>query len=332
MTVQISASPSSKKISDLYRRVKDGSLILNPEFQRKFVWNTEHRENFIETILKGLPFPEIYIAQQGVDLDRLSAEEVVVDGQQRLSTIIRYIDEPEGSHEFGKIVPKFRELEPEEQRGFLNYNVVVRDLGDIDSDLIKEIFRRINLTKYNLKQVEIHNAVYDGAFIQLAKRLTNESRISELPTFGDAGLLRMDDLDFVLLIISTVENGGYFSYSNEVEKYIAQNNDSYANEERIAKSFLKITKLLSSLKLEKDSIWYRKSNLLTLIVELMNASSLPADLKERLLRFERRILDNKTKDNEFGEYYAAMFTGTNKRKERVIRSELFRRYVLEESV
>ena len=328
MTAQIFASPSSKKISDLYRRVKEGSLILNPEFQRKYVWNTQHRENFIDTILKGLPFPEIYVAQQGVDLDRLSAEEVVVDGQQRLSTIMRYIDEPEDSNEFGKIVPKFRSLTKEDQRSFLNYNIVVRDLGDASPDQIIEIFRRINLTKYNLKQVEIHNAVYDGAFIQLAKDLVEKSAISTLPTFGDAGLLRMDDLDFVLLIIATVENGGYFSYSNEVEKYISQNNDEYMNGPSITKQFLKILKIILSLNLERDSIWYRKSNLLTLIVELMKAENIPKNLNENLKALEQHILENKTKENEFGTYYSAMYTGTNKRKERVTRGEIFTKHVL----
>ena len=59
MAKQIPASPGNKKISELYRRINEKSLILQPEFQRKFVWNTSHKESFIETILLGLPFPEI---------------------------------------------------------------------------------------------------------------------------------------------------------------------------------------------------------------------------------------------------------------------------------
>ena len=58
---QISASPSTKKISDLAGMIKWHELILQPEFQRKLVWNPKHKEAFIETILKGFPFPEIYI-------------------------------------------------------------------------------------------------------------------------------------------------------------------------------------------------------------------------------------------------------------------------------
>lgn len=89
---QISASPSTKKISDLAGMIKRHELILQPEFQRKLVWNPKHKEAFIETILKGFPFPEIYIAQRGIDIENLQAEQVVVDGQQRLSTIMNYLE------------------------------------------------------------------------------------------------------------------------------------------------------------------------------------------------------------------------------------------------
>lgn len=89
-----------------------------------------------------------------------------------------------------------------------------------------------------------------------------------------------------------------------------------------------MAKLITSLELEQDSIWYRKSNLLTLFVELMATTAIPKDFKKKLLQFEQQILDNKAKENDFGTYYAAMFTGTNKRKERVVRGELFRKYVL----
>jgi hypothetical protein len=328
MPQQVIATPSSKKISDLYRRVKEGSLILQPDFQRRFVWNMAHRESFIDTILQGLPFPEVYVAQRGVDLDTLSADEVVVDGQQRLSTILQYIDEDAESNGFGKSIPKFRELSRDKQRDFLNYNVVVRDLGDIQPDVIKEVFRRINLTKYSLRQVEIHNAVYDGEFINLAKRLVEESKISDLPAFSESGILRMGDLDFALLVLGIYENEGYFSYSNEVEKYIARYNDEYPQQEAVKKRFIRTARYISSLGLEPDSLWYRKSNFLTMFVEFMKLDSIPKGLKTELNTLENNILQNKGRDNEYGQYYAAMFTGTNKRKERIIRADIFCSHIL----
>ena len=68
MAKQIPSTPSNKKISELYKRIKEKTLILQPDFQRKFVWSSSHKESFIDTILQGLPFPEIYTAQSGIDI------------------------------------------------------------------------------------------------------------------------------------------------------------------------------------------------------------------------------------------------------------------------
>ena len=82
---------TNKKVLEVFNMMKDGSLILRPRFQRKLVWNNTHKENFIETILMKLPFPEIYLATGEIDLELQKSTTLVVDGQQRLSTIYQYI-------------------------------------------------------------------------------------------------------------------------------------------------------------------------------------------------------------------------------------------------
>ena len=91
MARQLPSSPSNKSIAELIGMIRRKELILQPEFQRKLVWNNSHKEAFIDTILNGFPFPEIYMAQSGIDLDTLQSQQVVVDGQQSLSTIMQYI-------------------------------------------------------------------------------------------------------------------------------------------------------------------------------------------------------------------------------------------------
>ncbi|HTB06271.1 MAG TPA: DUF262 domain-containing protein [Bacteroidia bacterium] len=332
MAKQIPASPSNKKISELYKRIKEGSLILQPDFQRKFVWNTAHKEAFIDTILKGLPFPEIYTAQSGVDIAKIESQEVIVDGQQRLSTILQYIEEMEDSKIFGKKVPKYKKLMPDDQKDFLNYNVVIRDLGDITSEEIREIFKRINQTKFSLEQIEIHNAVYDGEFISTAKEILKEINPQHMPIFSDSELSRMSDLHFILLIMSTLEVGGYFFRDTEVEKLIIQYNDTYENKEEMMKKILEILNGIRGLNLEIDSIWYRKSNFFTAVVEFCKVPNLQfTGIKEKLVDFEKHVLDNKlTKkdENDFALYYTYMYTGTNSRQARVSRAEIFRKYIL----
>lgn len=332
MAKQIPSSPSMKKISEIYRRVKDGSLILQPEFQRKYVWTQEHKEEFIDTMLKGLPFPEVYLAQQGIDIEKVISREVIVDGQQRLTTIIQYIDEPDGSNEFGKTVPKFKDLKDEDRNDFLNYNVVFRDLGDINGDLIKEIFRRINLTKFGLEQIEIQNAIYDGVFISTAKTILESLDEDEFGIFSESELSRMSDLHYMMLLMSTIINGGYFTRDKEIENMVIRYNDEFEESDTFREGFINHFKFLNSLSLKNDSIWLRKSNFFTLFIETYGKELPDSDeLKRRLEEFEKIVLENKNKakeENDFSFYYANMYTGTNNRTSRVYRGELFEKYII----
>jgi len=335
MAKQIQASPSVKKITEIYQRIKAETLIPQPEFQRKFVWNRAHKEKFIDTILNGYPFPEIYIAQKGVDLVTIQNQEVVVDGQQRLRTIVQYIDEPGDSKEFGKDVKKYKDLTENEKRDFLNYDVVFRALGDVEPETTIEIFRRINLTQYSLHQVEIENAIYDGEFITTAKEILASIDLIALPTFSDSEILRMADLYFILLLMSTIENEGYFNRDSQIEYYIINNNDSYTNSDTVKDKLISTIDKITSLQLEPDTIWYRKSNLFTLIIELYKFKSEIYEkfFGQKLIQFENDILANKNADkneNDFSKYYSYMYTGTNSRQARVTRAELFNKYVMSE--
>ena len=155
MSKQIPAHPDKKSISDLIGKIQREELILQPEFQRDFVWTPTHMEKFIQTILEGYPFPEIYISQKGINLDTLATQNVIVDGQQRITTIKRYI---EGTWKFEKNIPKFKDLDEQDQTDFLNYDVTVRDLKDASPETIIEIFKR-RIETSNCFMVEIKYSI-----------------------------------------------------------------------------------------------------------------------------------------------------------------------------
>lgn len=325
MAQYIPAAPTSKKISDLVDLINRERLILQPEFQRNLVWTAKHKEAFIDTILKGLPFPEVYIAQKGVDLDTLETQEVVVDGQQRLSCICEYIQDSN----FCKTIKKYSELNQEEKKAFLNYDVTIRDLKDASSEIIKDIFKRINQTKYNLSPIEIQHAIYDGEFISTGYEILDRLDIHKLVIFNESEISRMSDLNFVLLLLATYEEGGYFTGNTKTEHYIISFNDEYPNKISTVNKLGSIFDAIANLQLNEDSIWYRKSNFFTLVTELLKTDAIPAHLKKRLCTFEERILSGKDHaETDFGKYYARMFTGTNSRAARVERGELFRKYIL----
>ena len=138
----------------------------------------------------------------------------MVDGQQRLHTIVEYIDEPEESKVFGNIVKKYRNLSKDEKEDFLNYTLLIRDLGDISPENIKEVFKRINSTQYALNSIELHNAIYDGEFIATAKEILEEVDVTKLPFFSDSKISRMDDLLFILLLCRLFKREGILLETN----------------------------------------------------------------------------------------------------------------------
>jgi len=325
--MQIKPSVTNPTIADIYEKIVDEKLNLSPDFQRRFVWTQEHQEAFLDTILQGYPFPEIYVCQGEIDTEKLRTTQKVIDGQQRLTTIRNYMD-----NTFDKplkTVLPFHQLSEEGKESFLSYQIVVRDIGRVDEQLVREIFRRINLTKFKLEDIEIQHAIYDGKFIQTAKSIVEKIKLEDYGVFHESEFTRMADIHFILQVMSTIEQGGYYTRDNEMENCIAKFNDEYENSHKVKSQILNAFSIIEKLNLDLDSIWFRKSNFFTLVVEISVAEKIPEDIKERLLQLESNIIKNKNKsDNEFAVYYGYMYAGTNSRKARVTRSETFKKYVL----
>ncbi|GAA5188034.1 hypothetical protein GCM10023345_28090 [Acinetobacter kookii] len=322
MTNQIKPSVTNPTIADIFQKISEKRLDLAPSFQRRFVWTQEHQEQFIDTILQGYPFPEIYVCQGETDIKRIITKQKVIDGQQRLTTIMNYIND--SFEKPLKLIKKFDDLESEERRKFLEYQIVVRDIGQVEDAVVKEIFRRINLTKFKLDDIEIHNAIYDGQFIQTAKSLSNEINLNKYEVFHDSEITRMVDIHFFLTVLSTLERGGYFARDSEIEKCVEEFNESFINSHLRKSEILRAFSILDNLQLPLDSIWFRKSNFFTLIVEFSkNKIDNLSVIKEKLLNFEKLVLNNRNDpSNIYGEYYRYMYSGTNDRKARVRRSEI----------
>src|SRR4051794_29530468 len=81
---------STEQIISWFRdRYREGTLEIKPPFQRKPVWVARQKSYLIESILLGLPVPEVYI-QQIVD-DEGTTTYAIVDGQQRIRTVLQFI-------------------------------------------------------------------------------------------------------------------------------------------------------------------------------------------------------------------------------------------------
>lgn len=340
--VQINANCSNETILNIYNGIKSGIYNLAPDFQRKLVWNDLHKENFIDTILKGFPFPEIYIAEGDIDVDNpLKVIKLVVDGQQRLSTIVQYVD-GDGNWKL-KNIPTFKDLSKEDKEKFFYYNVVVRNLGHLKEEDIKEVFKKINSVNYALNAIEITNALYDGEFITTANAILedNQNIIKRLDIFSINEESRMRDLEFILTLMSIVEEKGYFTTTQRNEFYIKEFNNKYDSKEDIIRLFNDIFNLINDVIEDSYSSWTRKNNFLTLFIELKRYSEnhkISIDkinsqrLKEILSTFEKQVLVNKKDGNEenpFYSYYMSSIQGTGSRASRINRGKILYKYIEE---
>lgn len=326
---QIKPSVTNPTIAEVYQNIESNKLILKPDFQRRFVWTHDHQEEFIDTILKGFPFPEIYVCQGEIDIKKLKTTQHVIDGQQRLTTIKNYID-----NNFRKPLHKvvsYNSLTDVQRKEFLQYQIVFRDIGEVDDDVIREVFRRINLTKFKLDDIELHNAIYDGEYITTAKNILDHISIEKYGVLKESEMTRMADLHFILLIMSTVDNGGYYAQDKEVENKVQQFNDEYPQKDHVFALLIKTFAIISDLKLPFDSMWFRKSNFFTLVVEIANnIDKLPMNFKYNLISFEEKVMQNKNNSgSEFSRYYSYMYQATHGRTARVTRAEFFQKYCLE---
>jgi uncharacterized protein with ParB-like and HNH nuclease domain len=79
------------KVSDFVSWQKAKSLVLSPNFQRRSVWKPGAKSYLIDTIVRGLPIPIIFLREQRANLASLEPRREVVDGQQRIRTVLSYI-------------------------------------------------------------------------------------------------------------------------------------------------------------------------------------------------------------------------------------------------
>ena len=150
-------------ISDLYGWIKSNELILAPEFQRGDIWTSSAQSYFIDTLLRDLPVPSIYI-RLVTDRETKTNYREVVDGQQRLTTIVKFIDGKLGldkrSKEFaGKT---YDTLDEEDQERFLAYQISVEQLFGADDDTVLDIFHRINAYGLSLNRQELRHGKFQG--------------------------------------------------------------------------------------------------------------------------------------------------------------------------
>lgn len=327
-------SATNRKLRVLLTAIKGNTLIPRPEFQRRLVWSTEDKLYFLQTVLMGYPFPEIYIASGSINPETGEGTEMLVDGQQRMTTLYQYFVGDEDLN-LKKRLKVYSELSEEEKITFLEYEVVIRDLGKKSIEEIKTIFERINSTKYSLNAMEIHNARYGGAYKQFADDFSQATFFEENRVFSTNEIRRMKDLVFCLTIMTTIIST-YFNRDEELEEYLETYNDEFELGEQLHAELDGVMQIINSMDFDKRSRAWKKSDLLTLFVEIHRVvfkEPMHIDwnlTKDSLNRFFSLVdIKDKLDNDHVNQYRNATTAATNDRGNRILRGKILNEIILQ---
>lgn len=239
-------------VDRLVRKYKLRELNLNPDFQRNEVWKIRQKSRLIESLLIKIPIPSFYIDA------RDESNWIVIDGLQRLSTIIRFINDEFSLKDLeflqkldGK---KFSELGRNFQRRIEDCKLSLYLIRpNTPEEIALNIYTRINTLGVPLSQQEIRHAIYGGKSTELLKTLSDSVEFLQAVNPTQAMKRRMNDRELILRFLAF----NIFDYS----KYKTSNNLTIL----LANTMKKINKM-DLPQIEKLSINFKDSMIKATIV------------------------------------------------------------------
>ena len=199
-----------------------GKLTIQPEYQRNYLYATENREaGVIDSIIKGYPLGLIYFNKVS------DSEFEVLDGQQRITSIGRYVTNKFSIKDQNGMEQYFDGLNPHIQEQILNTTLLIYECEGTESE-IKEWFKTINIAGIPLNNQELLNAVYSGPFVTLAKEEFSNSQnanVQKWSAYISGAVNRQDYLKTALEWVSHNKIGDYMSAHrqdtniNELKRY-----------------------------------------------------------------------------------------------------------------
>ena len=245
----ITSSPNDFNVKTIVDFIESGIFRI-PVFQRNYVWTIKRASKLIESIILGLPVPQVFLYETGRN------RYLVIDGQQRLMSIyfflkmrfpvmkkrgaLRVLFDETGSipadvfaddeffSKFNLRLPGKLHQVPNELNG-LNYET----LGDLQTSLnlrtircvfvrqnypqnddssIFEIFNRLNTGGENLTAQEIRISLYNSEFMKMVSRLNADKRWRDLIDQPETDL-RMRDVEILLRGFAMLTKGSKYAPS-----------------------------------------------------------------------------------------------------------------------
>lgn len=205
-------------VSQLVRK----NIDMNPRFQRRDAWNLKAKSRFIESIVLGLPIPQIVLAEKRGERGKF----IVIDGKQRLLSLLQFTGNSDGKHnsfalsgmeargDLNRI--KYKHLDQDAKRvadlnAFLNHTirtVVIRNWPS--TEFMHLVFLRLNTGSVKLSPQELRQAMVPGPFSDFADDEALKSKQVQVLLSRTSPDPRMRDVEIIVR---------YMAFRHEINAY-----------------------------------------------------------------------------------------------------------------
>lgn len=237
-------------VFEYIRKVNDGKIVMNPDFQRNEVWTIEQKSQLVESTMLEIPIPAFYMKKDA------QGRLIVVDGLQRTLALRDFLNDSfrlYGLNALNKVNGyTCSEMRKDEKLSNLITRVEDRQLlfyvisKDTPMSIVYDIFNRINTGGTKLERQEIRNCIFIGHSTRLLKELSGEIAFKEAID-GGISAKRMKDREAALRCIAFTILDYKKTYVRSMDEFLERamrkiNKLSLVEVEDIKKRFLSIMK------------------------------------------------------------------------------------------
>ncbi len=157
----------SRTVHDVLRRIEKGTFIMDPDFQRDFIWPEDKQCKLIESVLMRIPLPVFYLAENK------EGQMIIVDGLQRLSTFRRFVNNElrlKLQHQPDLDGKLFKDISPKLQNRIEDCNLVLYVIdAKVPAQALLDIFERVN-GGVPLTRQQMRNCLFSGPATHFLKK------------------------------------------------------------------------------------------------------------------------------------------------------------------
>lgn len=246
-------------VKELISMTEQGIIDIAPEYQRQFRWPNRNQSRFIESVYLGIPIPSLFMAANK------DGSWELIDGVQRLSTLIHYAGTVEQRTKFGmtsclhldelEVLTEFNRTRFEDVPSTLRLKFTLRPLkvttlsDKSDLKVRFDLFERLNTGGVKLTDQEIRACVYRGRFNEFLSEMAKNEDFAACITLTEAKEHDGTKEEFVLRFFAYLHSREHFEHSvvGFLNDYMAAASADFnykKNRELFERTFLLLRKAL----------------------------------------------------------------------------------------